>query len=159
MTFITNMFKSPAPLKDEHWNNLEIHKALYRNGIITERAKIELRSLSYEERQIITAIRNIAFEKGFSQEVINVTEMEGQRDKELVYAPYDVRVRFAYYQSAYYGHSQAEPSFIVVKSNHPVLILHGNFGLEELQKYAVKIPRYPTFQEWDKNGRRCYRGE
>lgn len=144
--------------KDEYWTRLETDKALHRNGVIASRAREEMRSLTYEERQIMSAIRMMARHFGFSQRIINIIEMEGASNKELVYEPYRVTVKFAYYQSPYYGHSVAEPSYIVVKSNHPVLILHGNFGLEELKKYDVKIPCTPTYEKWVKSGRRCFRG-
>lgn len=159
MRLITQMFKRPGRVKDEFWNRMEIHKALKKNGVISERAKMEHRSLSYEERNIIHAVRSIAISNGFSRLIINATEMEGERDKELVFEPYRIRVKFAYYQSPYYGHPDADASFIVVESNHPVLIQHGNFGKEELEKYHVKIPKHPTFDKWVENGRKCYRGE
>ena len=159
MKLFDRFFKKPYREKDDVWSRMEILKNLRRNGVITERAILQRRSLSGEERNIIYAIREIAKSKGFSQKMIVAEEFDGQVDKKLVYEPYKVTARFAYYQSAYYGHSVADASFIVMESNHPVLIQHGNFGEEELRKYNIKVPKHPTFEEWDRKGRRCYRGQ
>ncbi len=138
---------------------LELEKAIHQNGVITEKAARDRRSLSYLERQIISSVRNLAISNGYSSKMINMVEMEGQRDKELIQEPYKVKARFAYYQSPYYGHPVADASFIITQSNHPILIEHGNFGAEDLQKFGFKIPKYPTFEDWDTAGRPVYRGQ
>lgn len=144
-------------VKDSHWTNLELHKALYRNGIIIEKAKRDRRTLNYEERQIIYAVRSMAVFAGLNDRLINMTEMDGERDRDLVEEPIKVKVKFAYYESAYYGHP-AEASYHVIESNHPVILLHGNFGKETLEKHGIRVPKTPTFEQWDRKGRPCFRG-
>jgi hypothetical protein len=153
------LFKSPASqAKDEYWSNLEIDKALHKNGNISERAKIEGRSLDYMERQIILAVRRMAAEHGVSIKMINMIEMEGERNRGIIYKPIKVVARFAYYESAYYGHP-AEPSYHIIESNHPVLLVGGNFGREEFIQYGIKPPRAPSFERWVRQGRPCFRGK
>lgn len=157
MKLLDRLFKGKP--RKRFMEALDLDKAIRQNGVLTQRAIKEKRSLSYMERQIVYSVRELAALKGYSSGIINMIEMEGQRDKDLVQEPCKVKVKFAYYQSPYYGHPVADPSFIVVKSNHPILIQHGNFGPEDLQKFGIKIPKHPTFDQWDKAGRPIYRGQ
>lgn len=158
MKIIERLFKKKSH-KKSFQPALDLDRAIRQNGVISRRAALVGRSLDYMERQIIYSVRELAALKGFSSGYINDIEMEGQRDKYLVLEKTKVVAKFAYYQSPYYGHPIADPSFIIVKSNHPILLNHGNFGIEELNKFKIKIPKHPTFDEWDKSGRPVYRGE
>lgn len=152
-----SFFKSEPRAKDEYWLGLEVDKALHRNGNITERAKTEGRSLSYIERNIVTAVRDVARSRGISQQMINMVEMEGQQNKDLVYEPIKVKVKFAYYNSGEYGWDP-QPSYHITESNHPALPVHGNVGREELEKNNIKVPSTPTYDKWVADGRKVFRG-
>lgn len=142
--------------KDEFWTRLELDKALKRNGSIMERAKIEGRSLTYTERQIVSAVRNMA-STHFSKQMINMIEMEGERNKSIIHQPTKVKAKFAYWSSGEFGYAP-EAQFHVMESNHPAFPIHGNFGESDFRKSNLKIPSHPTFEKWDRQGRRVFRG-
>lgn len=157
--------KKQKNLRDEFWTSRELHKALLRNGVIIERARQEHRSLTYIERQIISAIRDMAKQMYSTgnrtmdqiQRMINLVEMEGERDKETVFQPIKVKAKFAYFNSGEYGYDP-QPSYHITESNHPALPTHGNVGREELEKNGVKVPSTPTFDKWVAKGRKVFRG-
>lgn len=156
MNVIRNLFNIHKPQMG--WNGIRLHKALQGNGVLMEKARLERRSLNYDERNIVSAVRAIALMERMSDKMINMSEMEGMMDKELVSEPYKVTAKFAFYNSPYFGHPVADASFLITESNHPVIIEHGNFSKEELEKYHVKVPSYPSYEKWVKKGRPCYRG-
>jgi hypothetical protein len=128
---------------------------LHRNGVIIERARREGRSLSYIERNIIMAGRDMAKQKGVNQHFINTYELEGEQDRSLVFDPIKVEAKFAYYFEI--GEPQAD--YVVIKSNHPSLVVGGNVSAETLEKNGIRIPTTPSFEKWVKDGRKCFRGE
>lgn len=138
------------------WTGDMLHKGLLRNGHIIGRAHSEHRSLTGEERKIIDAVRIMA-RQTLQQISINATEMEGERDKEIIYQPIKVKAKFAYYNSGEYGWDP-QPSYHITESNHPALPVHGNVGREELENNSVKIPRTPTYDKWVAGGRKVFRG-
>lgn len=154
---LINWFNRKPVVKDVYWTRLEIDKALRRNGVIEERARREKRSLTSEEGNIILAFRTIATEQGYSRVMINTIEMEGEGDKETIFQPIKVKAKFAYWWSGEYGYAP-QPSYLIIRSNHPALPLHSNVGLEELKKNNIDVPRTPTFEKWVKRGRPCFRG-
>ena|SRR5438045_6781021 len=149
-------FKRPAKVKDDNWTRIELEKALHRNGVITERARQKHRSLTYVERQIISAVRSIATRK-FSPQMITMIEMEGQVNKKLIFEPIKVKAKFAYWWSGEYGFAP-QPSYLIMESNHPALPAHGNVGLDELKKNDIKVPSTPDFKRWVSMGRPIFRG-
>ncbi len=131
---------------------------LYRNGIMIEKARLEKRSLSRMERNIILAGRETAAVRGLSREMINQKEMEGERDKTLVRSPMKVVAKFAFYYDGY-DEVPASADYLIIESNHPLLPEGGNVSGETLGGYGIKIPSTPSFDKWVKGGRKCYRGE
>lgn len=155
-------FKRPKihPMLDETWSSNAISKALIQNGIIAERARrrdISEKGLTDKELQRIFSTRKIAKEHGFSQLSINFLEMEGERDKKMIFEPIKVKVRFAFYDSGEYP-TNPKASYHILESNHPGLPVHGNVWEEELAKCGIDIPKTPTFEKWVKGGRKCFRG-
>lgn len=61
------------------WNSNTLYRGLIKNGQILERARLDRRSLNEEERNIVWAVRLVAAENGISKEMINATEMDGER--------------------------------------------------------------------------------
>lgn len=143
-------------VKNWPWTGDMLYKGLLRNGHIIGRAHSEHRSLTGPERQILDAVRTMA-RQTLQQMTINAIEMDGERDKETIYRPIKVKARFAYWQSGEYGYS-AQPSYHITESNHPALPVHGNVGVEELEKNNIKVPSTPTFDKWVAGGRKIFRG-
>jgi len=131
---------------------IAIDNALHRNGVVTEKARREGRSLSYVERNMIYAARRAAALSGLNVQIINMVEMEGQHNKDLVLAPLVVKVRFACYETP------DVPSYFVLESNHPALPTHGNVDAKQLKEAGIAVPATPTFQKWLDLGKPCYRG-
>lgn len=137
--------------------NLLVSEFLNNNGIMIEKARREGRSLSSIERNIILAGRGAAKARGLQQHIINQREMDGERDRNAVFTPYKVKLQFAYYYDPTDDYP-AYPEYLVLESNHPVLIEGGNFSFETLEKYGIKLPKTPSFEKWVKDGRKCFRG-
>jgi hypothetical protein len=154
MEFIKSLF--PSPVKKE-WTRNDIYKALHGNGNIIERARVNRESLIYEARMRIIAVRNLAQEKGFSRDLINALEMEGERNRDEVSEPTKVRARFAFYNFGEHP-TNPVPDFHVLESNHPALIAHGNYSLDDFQRMGITPPKFPTYDKWVKQGRPIFRG-
>ena len=133
-------------------NLMEIDEALHRNGIISERARRAGQSLTRIERQIIYANRRAAALAGLNVRMINFVEMEGQTDKDIVNKPIKVVAKFAYYSSPEIA------SYLIVESNCPSLPVHGNVEAQQLIDAGIPVPKTPSYESWEKNGRKCFRG-
>ena len=131
---------------------IAIDNALHRNGVLTEKARREGRSLSYEERNTIYAARRAAALAGLNVQIINAIEMEGQMNKDLVLAPVKVKAKFAYY------YETGDASYHILESNHPSLPKGGNVGADQLLEARVGIPLTPTYETWVKQGKPCFHG-
>ena len=116
---------------------------LIRNGIVIERAKRACRSLSATERSIILAGRGMA--KNLTRNVINMFEMQGERQFEDVLKSVKVVVRFAHYNEPY-EEIPATASYFVMESNHPSLPTGGNVGADQLTEAGIKIPKTPVWK-------------
>lgn len=129
---------------------------LYRNGIVIERARREGRSLSAVERNIIVAGRWLAEKKGLDRHRINSIEMEGERDKDQVFAPIKVVAVFAYWTDPC-GEFPPEVCYYLRESNHPGLPVYGNVDEQALKDAGIKLPKTPTYLKWVKAGKKVTR--
>lgn len=161
LEFFKGLF--PDPVKrthDEHWTRNEIYKALHDNGVIIERARrreAHLKSLNKAERMRVNGARWLANEINLTREYINAAEMEGERDWDAVLRPVRVVAKFAFYNFGEHP-SNPMPDFHIVESNHPALIVGGNYSLLDFMDADIKPPKYPTYEKWVKNGRPIFRG-
>ena len=135
----------------------DIDNCLHRNGILIERARLERRSLTSVERNIVQAGRNAAQKNGMTRQFINALEMEGERNSNLVREKVKVVAKFAYYHDPYED-IPAVASYLVIESNHPSLPKDGNVGANQLAELGFKVPDSPNYEKWVKNGRMCFRG-
>lgn len=138
-------------------NTIDILGSLHRNGTITERARLAGRSLTGVERNIIYATRRAAAYDGFNMQLINISEMEGQLDHEIVTKPLEVKAVFAYYYAPY-EEIPATACYYILDSNHPALPIHGNVEADSFIEVGLKIPKTPTYEKWVRNGKKCFRG-
>lgn len=141
----------------QEWRSRFIEENLYRNGAMIERARREGRSLREEERSLIMGARNVAKDLGVSRVFMNSMEMQGAEDKKLVFSPLKVDIRFAFYHEPFED-IPATASYYVVESNYAPLPKGSNVGEDQLKKFGFKIPKTPSYDEWVKAGRVCYRG-
>jgi len=130
---------------------------LHRNGVLIERAHRDGRSLNRMERQIIAAGRDAARNKGADKRYINEQEMIGERDWHHVLKPLKVVAKFAFYWN---GVDEIPPTadYYIVESNHPELPAGGNVSAATLVQHEIKVPSTPTFEQWVRGGRKCFRG-
>ena len=146
----------PHPMHDEFWTRNEIIKALHRNGVLIEKAHRDGRSIHCGmEGRVISGVRMIAKEKGWSQEAINASEMDGERDQTLIFEPVKVVVKFAFYNS---GEHYPLAEYHIIESNHPEFPVGGNVDAERLIRCEQKVPRTPSYEKWVRQGRPCFRG-
>lgn len=133
-------------VKSWHHTGANLDKALRTNGHMIGRARLQHRPLEPKEKQIIAAVRALARET-LEQRSINAIEMDGERDKDTIYKPIKVKTRFAYYHGGW-------PVYRVVESNYPVFPVNDSVSREDLEKIGQKVPKTPTFEEWDKKDSR-----
>lgn len=137
-------------------NTLSTSDYLHRNGIILERARRSGQSLTSVERSIVLCGRDMAKAKGATKEQINAMEMVGERDWDHVLKPVKVKVVFAYYDA---GFEEIPPSanYLIRESNHPALPEKSHVCAEQLINAGVGLPWTPTYETWQKRGKRVVR--
>lgn len=134
---------------------INLEQALEQNGVISEIFRRNRESLSEFPRSIISAVRHLARERGYSQKLMNGLEMSGERSM-AARLPIKVKLRLAFYNSG--EHHTPQPEYHIVASNHPIFPVNGNISLSDALTYGLTIPRTISYEKWVKRGRPCYRG-
>lgn len=138
--------------------------ALERNGVIQERAFRAKRSLTFEERRIILAGRDVATKRmqmaGYSREsireTINAIEMRGERKWDEVLPPLRIVIEFSYFEHPY-EEFPARPQYLIRASNHAALPEGSIVEADQVTAIGQKLPKTPTYDQWVKNGSKAVR--